>query len=281
MMTQYIYQPQSVLLNSEDEFSLKEAFLSHGNDYFEWGKKKFSLKYIKTLKNRLEGLFEHSYCTRPKEVLRCIEINRLEPQYTTKAVRNFLNYLDERELIPEKNLLAFRNKIKIHPCIGLDTFVPNVEQIERSGKLLYGSDLLIYRLLIESGCRFTELEHFIDNFDEDKVEVHGNVVTYRNFYRRGNKSSFYLFFTKKTFDSFMEHKITMRDLGLFLIHVKKNDHVISSKYLRKFQFTQLVKGGVPIEIANFIQGRCSQDIGFNHYLGKKEIAVKEYQRLIA
>ncbi len=42
----------------------------------------------------------------------------------------------------------------------------------------------------------------------------------------------------------------------------------------------MVKAGVEFEIANFIQGRTSKNIGFNHYLAKKEIALKEYKKLL-
>lgn len=34
------------------------------------------------------------------------------------------------------------------------------------------------------------------------------------------------------------------------------------------------------EIANFIQGRSSKNIGFNHYLAKKEIGVKAYTKIV-
>jgi len=238
------------------------------------------MRYITTLRTRLEKLFKYSVCSNPVDILKCIEKHDLEPQYTTKALRNFMNFLEEQDLIPFESLVLFRNRIKIRSNNGFDTFVPNTAQIARSGSLLQGKDLVLYKMILESGCRFTELKHLILNFNIKNIEEYGEIVVYRNFYLRGQKSSYYLFFTKKTFDELLKLNMTVQDLTKFTGHVRRGKEIIATKYLRKYQFTQLIKAGVDFEIANFIQGRCSKNVGFNHYLAKKEIAVGEFKKVI-
>ncbi len=63
-------------------------------------------------------------------------------------------------------------------------------------------------------------------------------------------------------------------------NVCRHKEIINLKYLRKYNFNLLVTSGVSIEIANYIQGRASKNVGFNHYLAKKDIAVKEYEKKI-
>lgn len=52
------------------------------------------------------------------------------------------------------------------------------------------------------------------------------------------------------------------------------------KYIRKYHFTHIISCDVTFEFANFIQGRVSTNIGFNHYLAKKQLAVEEYKKLL-
>lgn len=61
-------------------------------------------------------------------------------------------------------------------------------------------------------------------------------------------------------------------------HIKRNN-LLSLKYLRKYNFTLMIEFELNFEIANFIQGRASQNIGFNHYLAKKKLAITEYEKI--
>ena len=76
-----------------------------------------------------------------------------------------------------------------------------------------------------------------------------------------------------------EQELSSFSMGLIKYNLTKHTQP-PPKYLRKYQFTQMIKSGVNFEIANFIQGRASKNIGFNHYLAKKEIALKEYKKII-
>jgi intergrase/recombinase len=54
----------------------------------------------------------------------------------------------------------------------------------------------------------------------------------------------------------------------------RNKNIVSSKYLRKYNFTLMIDCEISFEITNFIQGRASKNVGFNHYLAKRNLAVK-------
>ena len=136
--------------------------------------------------------------------------------------------------------------------------------------------------MIESGCRYTEVVEMVINFEEKNIEVYDEkIVLYRNFYLRGKKSSYYLFMSFKTYTQLLLEleNITYSLLRSFQNIISHRKDIISLKYLRKYQFTLLIKAGIDFEVANFIQGRTSQNIGFNHYLAKKEIALKEYKKI--
>ncbi|MDD3264229.1 MAG: integrase [Candidatus Nanoarchaeia archaeon] len=165
----------------------------------------------------------------------------------------------------------------------MDSYVPTENEILKSLNIinnLYPKFLILYKLMIESGCRFTELKDFIINFDKSKIEIYKQIVLYRNFYLRGQKSSYYLFFTKKTYEKLNLKELDVNLINSFQILSKRNKNIVTLKYLRKYHFTLMIENNVSFEIANFIQGRTSQNIGFNHYLAKKSIALKEYSKII-
>jgi intergrase/recombinase len=120
----------------------------------------------------------------------------------------------------------------------------------------------------------------ISNFEKSKIEYVDDIVVYRLFHIRGSKQAYYLFFTKETFDLFISNfeSIKLLNVESLKTYIKRSK-LISMKYLRKYSFTLMLNCDISFEIANFIQGRVSQDIGFNHYLAKKEIAVKEYLKI--
>jgi len=266
-----------------DEFSLKSIYFKERENYEIWGLKSFSTKYIKSLLSKLDNLFKFTEGRNPKEILNTIKDKNLEEKYTRKAIRNLLNYLEINDLIEDSKLSLFRTKIKILTSTNIDTFVPSQDMIlELENKLKNYNvlDYIVVKLLIDSGLRLTEIEYFINTFNINKVEVTEEVVVYPLMYLRGNKTSYYIFLNKMTYNLFLSRYIEFKTYKLERLksYLKRNN-LLSLKYIRKYNFTQMIKCGIDIEIANFIQGRASKNVGFNHYLAKKEIAVKEYKKL--
>ena len=140
---------------------------------------------------------------------------------------------------------------------------------------------IFVKILLESGLRCSNLEAFIKSFEPKKAEIRGDIIVYPLFDINGKKGSFYLFMKKNTYDEFLIHQAQFKHFNLTCLkrHIRYNK-LLSLKYLRKYQFTQMIKVGISLEVADFIQGRASKNIGFNHYLAKKEIAVKGYSKLL-
>jgi intergrase/recombinase len=188
-------------------------------------------------------------------------------------------------LIDENILFKLRKKIKLNIVSNIDTYVPC--DIELNNSLLLINKLkkefnVFYKLILESGCRPAELCEMLLNFDPKNIEYADNIVVYRNFYLRKSKNSFYLFFTKETFDKLLHLELSNFNqtyYNSFKERIVRDKSIISLKYLQKYQFTQMIGCGVEFSITNFIQGRSSKDIGFNHYLAKKELALKKYEKI--
>jgi len=264
----------------KEDFELKSIYFLEQSRFKEYLYKKFSFNYARDMNNTLEKIFiKFKVCTL-NDLIKLIRKGLINDRASRTSFRVFLNYLEYRELVEEDILLKLRSKVKLSIKSEIDTFVPNDKMIERSLKLISGKDYILYKIVLESGCRPSELGEFIQNFDSSKVEIHNDTIAYRNFYLRNSKNSFYLFFTKKTYLEFIKYKYDLKIFNKFRERIVRNKSIISLKYLRKYQFTLLIKNGVSIEIADFIQGRCSRNIGFNHYLAKKEIALKEYGKIL-
>lgn len=101
----------------------------------------------------------------------------------------------------------------------------------------------MYQLILESGCRTTELKEFIINFDSKKVEIVDGIVVYRNFYLRKSKNSYYLFFTKKTFDEFLSLDLKWSNtiFNRFKENIFRNKNIINIKYFNVIIVNKLYK----------------------------------------
>jgi intergrase/recombinase len=266
---------------------IKSIYFSNKKTYYSWLKNNFCNGYSTSMINRsfdLFSLFENRHY-KPKEILLLIEQNQLEIQFTLKSFRNWLNFCEKYEYLSDQVIDRYRNKIKLVSKYSVDTYIPSKTEIEISLNIIqnkYQREFyLMYKFILESGCRFTEFKKFILEFDNLKLEICDLVSIYRLFYIRGSKSSFYLFSSNETLLELKSLLLTINieTLNNFLIMIQRNKEIVNLKYLRKYQFTLLIKNDVNLEIANFIQGRTSKNVGFNHYLAKKELALKEFSKL--
>ena len=90
-----------------------------------------------------------------------------------------------------------------------------------------------------------------------------------------------MFMSENTFCKYL--KLTERLKGYkickLITHIRRYK-LTPMKYYRKYNFTLMIDCNIDIEIANYIQGRVSDNIGVNHYLAKKQIAIKEYRKFL-
>ena len=262
--------------------NLKNTYFIHKQEYFDW-LKQYSKDYRRAMISAIEKLFPKVINNSPQGILECIEKNKLDDQYSIKGLKSFLKFCKEFRYLNSEVINMYSSQIIYKSPHKFDTYVPNKEEMVSFLDEInrYGfEDYIIVKLLLESGCRLTELSLMLNSFDRTKIETRDTIVTYTIFHIRGNKQAYYLFFTKDTFDLFLKYYETLSNYNIEKLktYIKRNK-LIPLKYLRKYNFTLLLTNGVSFEIANFIQGRTTKDVGFNHYLAKKEMALKDYQKV--
>jgi intergrase/recombinase len=243
---------------------------------------KVSEGYRKNIRNLNKNIFSQKF----RSIIELKQIVNTEPniKYKQLAIRNWIKFIEEYEIVPFETILEWKSKIKINTKSNVDSFIPTEKVIKDFLEKVNNYDKLSYiflKILLESGLRVIEAQLFITNLNMDKFEVTNKITTYPLFHIRGTKSSFYVFLPIETynliFDNFKDIKIY--NIEKLKTWIKRNK-LIPLKYTRKYNFTKLIKSGVSLEVANFIQGRVSQNIGFNHYLAKKELALKEYEKIL-
>jgi intergrase/recombinase len=261
---------------------LKSTYSYNKVKFDEWliGKK-LSKKYIQGIKSVLENTLSLNF-TNPLELKE--ELLKVKNRkYRALALRNLFNFCEEYELIDQELILKLKSKIKVTERSNIDTFIPSETEMQDFLSKVKTYDkigFLFVKILLESGLRITEVQHFIRELNTNKFEVYDTLAIYPLYYLRGTKSSYYVFMTKEIYSEIIVNFSLLRTYNVegLKTWIKRNE-LIPLKYTRKYNFTKLIRSGISFEVANFIQGRVSQNIGFNHYLAKKEVAVKEYEKL--
>lgn len=264
---------------------LKNTYFSRKEDYKNFLINNNCDRYATNLLSYLDRIFKHNIT--PENINQVLQTSGICKKYFVIAIRNFLNYCELNSLLSDELITRYRRQIKVNFKSKIDSFVPTKEQIAQSLEILNSKHptqfLILYKAMLESGLRFTELKHIILTFDERRVEVWENkIAVYSNFYIRGKKSSYFVFISNSTYNKLVSILPTLNTqlLNVFQDRMSKDKEIISLKYLRKYQFTLLIEKGVSLEIANFIQGRASQNVGFNHYLSKKAVSLTEYSKIL-
>ncbi len=274
----------SIVLAKKYYFKNREGFVS----WLE--KKSYSKGYYVSILHALDKLFKLNLET-IDDFKNLIKQVKVPVKSSTVGFRVFLNFCEDESILNTQIIEDLRKNIKIvrPKKSNIDIYVPSTEEIKysisRIKKEFSISHYIIFKLILETGMRYTETVKLIENFNENNVEVNEDkgICVYSNFYLRGHKKSFYLFFTIRTYELIKTHlsilkKITFNNLPK---QISKQKDIISLKYLRKYQFNLLIENEVSFEVANFIQGRSSNDVGINHYLSKKKFAVDGYQKIIS
>lgn len=274
------FQRKSINSTENLDFLLKNTYFLHKVKFFDWlNKKKLSQDYINGLRTTLENTLNLKFET-PND-LKDVLLSVKNRKYRALALRNLFNFCEEYEILNINLVLLLKNKIKITEKSNIDSFVPSEAQIKDFLSKVYDYEkigFIFLRILLDSGLRVTEVQHLLTQIDLDKFEINGDIVVYPLYYLRGTKSSYYVFLSLKTYNLIIEDLELIKSYNVEKLKtwIKRNN-LIPLKYTRKYNFTQMIKAGISIDISNFIQGRISQNVGFNHYLAKKEIAIKEYK----
>ncbi|ABV26234.1 integrase [Sulfolobus spindle-shaped virus 5] len=151
---------------------------------------------------------------------------------------------------------------------GVDLKVPSVDQIKQWAEKVKGSRVeLLFKLLLESGIRFTEAIKVLNEYSAENDVCENNICIYTLNWQRGSKRVFYVFHISK-----------LEKQNITYNYAKKLFHEldIAPKYIRKFTATKMLELGIPSEVVDFLEGRTPGNILTKHYLDLLTLAKKYY-----
>ena len=126
--------------------------------------------------NTLEKIFTKFKVITINDLRSLLEEDKINQRAGRTSFRVFLNYLEENELISDLDLIRARKKIKIVTSNNIDKYVPRTKEIKQTLVILNSYEfpkeiLVMYKFMLESGCRFTELEYLMKNFDKNNIDA--------------------------------------------------------------------------------------------------------------
>jgi intergrase/recombinase len=226
--------------SSSESFNISEVYLEHKDRFNAWVFETKTKNYSKSVTSECSKLFSLDIKT-ILDIRKEINENKQLPPRANNSFRVFLNYLEEKSSISPILLNEFRVYVKGGVGNHVDKRVPTKDEILKSistVKSKYSYDeLMLYFLLLESGCRFEELKKLILEYDSTLFVSCGDFSYYKLFWKRGKKNAFILFFRTSTINYVLENLKKYQDdkyLERFKHWIQSNKNIESAKYLRKF-----------------------------------------------
>ncbi len=288
LVEQILASKNDSTINSTESYDVLSMYNKYKESFSEWMFTNRTKRYATSTVNECSKLFACDV-KNILDIRREIVNNKSLPPRTNNAFRAFLNFVEEKTPISPILLNDLRVYIKGGVGEHVDKRVPTKEEILRSIQTIKrdysNNDLMLYYFLFESGCRFEELKKVILEFDFDKFVEGDDFSYYKLFWRRGKKNSFILFFRPETIKHIVDNLKIYQDntyLERFKDWLQDNQDIESSKYVRKFTFTEMIHTSeIDITIANLFQGRTTKgDIGEKHYLEYERLLVKWYPKFL-
>jgi len=156
-----------------------------------------------------------------------------------------------------------------------DLRIPTDEEVLNTLKVacLSSEELcLVYRLLIESGARLSEIIKMLNEYDPTRLKDHKGFYTYALAHMRGRKYSFYIFSITKP--------RPFKSSENWVSNWAAKNKMVNPKYVRKWVATKMLGIGIPSEIVNFIQGRTPTSILEKNYLNLYTLSLQYYPKYI-
>ena len=216
----------------------------------------------------------------PSEVELFAFYNDCIKKVSRETCKQYVNYLrkpldtnNKGSILAWKKYYKWKGDIEKWKAIktkksGVDLKVPSVDQIRQWAEKVKGTRVeLLFRLLLESGVRFTEAIKVLNEYNPQNDICENNIRIYTLNWQRGSKRVFYVF-----------HVSPLQRQNITYNYAKKMLHElnIAPKYLRKFTATQMLSLGIPSQVVDFIEGRTPDSILSKHYLDLLTLAKKYY-----
>jgi intergrase/recombinase len=259
------------------EASLTEYYQKNKHTFIKWLFNRIdeytATRYIRYLDRYLSEA-KVSSVKDMQELLLTIESGR---NWFIKAVRNLLNFAEEREDFSLEYITKLRKVLKIKPAGVREIFISDEELIEAYDKV---KDSLkpFFKLLVYSGIRLSHAVSMVRSFDRVNLVVKDNIARYPiNWLSKGKKRGYWAYMPK-------EFAKELEGLAVYEHYDSYGKGIrfgrVSAVTIRKWHLNKLIELGVPESIADFIQGRASLTVGSTHYLNKTKQADDWYSRIV-
>ncbi|WFO75570.1 hypothetical protein J4526_01400 [Desulfurococcaceae archaeon MEX13E-LK6-19] len=156
---------------------------------------------------------------------------------------------------------------------GIDLYIPSDEDVFTAlTRACSSSEELcwIYKILVYSGLRLSEVVKLINEHDEEKWIKLNGFYKYPLSWKRGSKQAFYCYTIEKP--------PRIQASNKWISNWASKNKLLPPKYIRKWVATKMLGLGIPEEVVNFIQGRIPQEILSKHYLKLTTLADQYYQK---
>jgi len=194
-----------------------------------------------------------------------------------RAVRNLLNFAEEREDLSLEYIAKLRKVLKIKQAGVREVFITTEELIEAYNSIR-DEFKPAFKLLVYSGIRLSHAFGLLINFDPINLQVKGKIARYPiSFASKGKKKGYWAYMPKEFARELEDYK-PYKNYWTYVKGLKYNR--VDANSIRKWHLNKLIELVVPESIADFIQGRASLTVGSTHYLNKTKQADNWYSRIV-
>ncbi|MEM4469051.1 MAG: integrase, partial [Candidatus Nezhaarchaeales archaeon] len=166
------------------------------------------------------------------------------------------------------------------PTAKADTYVPPDElvlKVRDRIRELGPPYILIYDVLVSTGCRGTEATHLIKHINELRAVDLGQYVRVHIDLQRGSKNAFVIYLPKEVYQQIREYEGTIPHQDT--IEKAFKEAGLQVKYFRKWWRQLLKRIGIDSEDIEAFQGRVLS-IGGKHYTDWTPLLDKDYERIL-
>jgi len=287
-------------------FSLNALWKKNKDKFLSWylnkkykGKKleeleKNQRKTIKMYLNYLDKLFTKYEIRNNLDIMEALKNENYNKWYAN-ALRNFLNFLFEVSLITleerERLKQAIQSKKaeapseKIFEKININeikkAYQKAIEYVKTKSRISNDPFPLFFKFLYYTGLRLDQAVRIFKNLKKNDIKFEDNIAYILTHEAKRGKKGTYIAIMPKDFGKELAENIEYVSNLSKRIDKRfgKEGIDFGAKLLRKWHYNFLRQNGVEKDIAEFIQGRSSVDVGSTHYLDKVRLAKEQYKKI--
>jgi len=255
--------------------NLKVYYKQNKKTFKEWLFKRIDKKTAETYLYYLDKYLGNVYSSKDmQELLINIESGR---NWFVKAVRNLLNFAEERDDFTLEYLTKMRRVLKVQKTGVREVFITNEEIIE-AYKHIKDCVKAIFKLMVYSGVRLSQIYRILGDLDHSKFVIKNKITRYPIAeISKGEKKGFWVYMPRDFINE-------LENVELPYSYNKLQKMVrfgrVCPNTIRKWNYNFLILNEVPESVADFIQGRSSVTVGSAHYLNKTKHADEWYSKIV-